>query len=112
MMVQYFALLRDVTGKKEEDWRQPEATLGDLLHVWWRSYGPAFDRWVLRDGDLWTCVIILVNGQDVRHLQRLATPLGPDDHGGDLPARRRRLRAGRCSSRLPARPASCSRAYC
>jgi molybdopterin synthase sulfur carrier subunit len=34
---------------------------------------------VLKDGDLWNLVIILVNGRDVRHLQRLATPLAPTD---------------------------------
>jgi molybdopterin synthase sulfur carrier subunit len=79
MMVQYFALLRDVTGKKEEDWRQPEATLGDLLHALVAKYGRAFERWVLKDGDLWNLVIILVNGRDVRHLRRLATPLAPTD---------------------------------
>jgi molybdopterin synthase sulfur carrier subunit len=79
MMVRYFALLRDVTGKKEEDWRQPEATLGDLLRALVARYGRAFERWVLKDGDLWNLVIILVNGRDVRHLQRLATPLAPTD---------------------------------
>jgi molybdopterin synthase sulfur carrier subunit len=79
MMVQYFALLRDVTGKKGEEWPRPEATLGDLLRSLVARYGRAFERWVMKDGDLWGLVIILVNGRDVRHLQRLATPLAPDD---------------------------------
>ncbi len=79
MKVEYFALLRDVTGKKVEVWPQPEATLGDLLRALVARYGRPFERWVMKDGDLWSLVIILVNGRDVRHLQRLETPLAPGD---------------------------------
>jgi sulfur-carrier protein len=79
MKVRYFALLRDVTGKREEDWQQPEATLGDLMRDLVAKYGRGFERWVLKDGDLWNLVIVLVNGHDVRHLQRLATPLAAND---------------------------------
>jgi molybdopterin synthase sulfur carrier subunit len=79
MKVQYFAVLRDVTGKKEEDWQQREATVGDLLRDLVARYGHAFERWVVKDGDLWDLVIVLVNGHDVRHLQRFNTPLAPAD---------------------------------
>ena len=79
MKILYFALLRDITHRKEEDWRQPEATVGDLLHDLVARYGHEFERWVLKDGDLWNLVIILVNGNDVRQLQRLGTPLAPND---------------------------------
>ncbi len=79
MKILYFGLLRDITHKKEEDWQQPEATLGELLRALAVQYGREFDRWVLKDGDLWDLVILLVNGQDVRHLQRLDTALTPND---------------------------------
>jgi len=79
MKVLYFALLRDVTGKKEEEWREPEPTVGHLLHALVARYGHGFERWVLKDGELWNLVIILVNGRDVRQLQNLKTPLAPDD---------------------------------
>jgi len=79
MHVLYFALLRDITHKKEEEWHRPEATLGDLLRDIVAQYGPEFGRWVLKDGDLWDLVIILVNGNDVRQMQRLKTPLAPND---------------------------------
>ena len=79
MKIQYFALLRDITHKKEEDWRQPEATLGDLLRDLVAQYGHEFERWVLKDGDLWNLVIILVNGNDVRGMQSLKTPLASSD---------------------------------
>ena len=79
MKVMYFANLRDITGKKEEVWPQPEATVGDLIRDLVVRYGHAFERWVMKDGDLWALVIILVNGHDVRQLQRFATVLAPAD---------------------------------
>ena len=79
MKILYFALLRDITRKKEEDWQKPEATLGNLLQDLVARYGHDFERWILKDGDLWNLVIILVNGQDVRQLQKLQTPLAAND---------------------------------
>ena len=79
MKILYFALLRDVTHRKEEDWQKPEPTLGDLLRDLVAQYGHDFERWVLKDGDLWNLVIILVNGTDVRQMQKLETPLAPSD---------------------------------
>ena len=79
MHILYFALLRDITRKKEEDWNRPEATLGELLRGLVAQYGHEFEKWVIKDGDLWDLVIILVNGQDVRQMQRLNTPLAPND---------------------------------
>ena len=78
MKVIYFALLRDIVGKREEDWGRPAANVGDLLHDLVAAYGPEFGRWVLENGDL-KLAIVLVNGHDVRGLQRLATPLAPSD---------------------------------
>ena len=80
MTVQYFALLRDVTAKTSEDWREPAATVGELLQALVARYGPEFSRWVLDHGDLGKFAIVLVNGHDVRQLQRLATPLAPSDN--------------------------------
>jgi molybdopterin synthase sulfur carrier subunit len=78
MKVIYFALLRDIAGKREEDWSRPAATVGDLLHDLVAEYGPEFGRWLMENGDL-NLAIVLVNGHDVRGLQRLATPLAPSD---------------------------------
>jgi len=80
MVVSYFGMLRDIAGRKEEDWEQPAATVGELLHRVVAEYGPQFGRWVLDNGDLLNLAIVLVNGRDVRGLQRLATPLKPTDN--------------------------------
>lgn len=79
MKIRYYALLRDITGCKEEDWTQPAETVGDLIHNLVARYGQEFERWVMKDGDIWDLVMILVNGRDVRQSQRFDTPLTPTD---------------------------------
>ena len=66
--------------------------MGDLLRDLAARYGHEFARWVLDDGELAKLAIVLVNGHDVRQLERLATPLRAERRGRDLSARRRRLR--------------------
>ncbi|HTO46084.1 MAG TPA: ubiquitin-like small modifier protein 1 [Burkholderiales bacterium] len=78
MRIAYFATLRDVAGKREEGWDRPAATVGDLLRDLVAKYGPEFARWVFEQGEL-RLAIVLVNGRDVRGLQRLDTPLAPAD---------------------------------
>ncbi len=78
MKIRYFATLRNVTHKTEEDWAPREATVGDLLRDLVGRYGTEFERWVLENGKL-TFAMVFVNGQDVREQQGLDTPLAPDD---------------------------------
>ncbi|CAO3453199.1 MoaD/ThiS family protein [Azospirillum largimobile] len=78
MKVSYFALLREATKKRSEIWERPAPTVRDLLRDLVAEYGPNFSRWILKDGELAGFAIILVNGQDVRGLQGLDTPLTPD----------------------------------
>ncbi len=79
MQIEYFAMLRQATGKNREQWNKPAGTLGELLRDLSERYGPGFSRWLLDGDQLSDIAIIMVNGRDVRHLQGLATPLQPDD---------------------------------
>jgi len=78
MMLSYFASLRDVTRKANEEWTRPAATLGDLLRDLIAAYGPPFGRWVLLDGASVGPAVVLIDSQDSRGLQGLATPLKPN----------------------------------
>lgn len=79
MRLQYFAMLREATGKAEEEWARPAATLDELIRDLVARYGVDFGRWVYADSKLSELAIILVNGRDVRHLSRGETRLEPED---------------------------------
>ena len=79
MKLLYFAMLRDIAGKKEEQWLQPAATLGELIASLGKRYGPDFEKWLSHGGCMSGMAMILVNGRDARQLQHFDTPLHPDD---------------------------------
>ena len=86
MQLQYFATLRDITGRSEQPWSSNVETAGELLLQLCSRYGPKFKRWVLEeDGSLSQMCIILVNGHDIRGLDGLATRLHPEDSIGFFP---------------------------
>ncbi len=79
MKILYFAMLREVTGKCEETWLRPAGTVGELIHDLTGKYGKGIERWLMMDGRMSDLAIIMVNGQDVRHLQGFDTPLQASD---------------------------------
>ena len=79
MNVQYFAMLRDVTHKSGETFSDPAANVGDVVRALTARYGANFGKYVLEDGNVHSLAIILVNGKDVRDLQRGQTPVHPGD---------------------------------
>ena len=78
MTVKYFADIRLLTGREEEDWSSPASTLGELLAALCATHGAALSRRLFLAGDVHPQMTILVNGRNVVHLQKLATPLTPD----------------------------------
>ncbi|HYH21859.1 MAG TPA: MoaD/ThiS family protein [Azospirillum sp.] len=78
MQISYFALLRNATKKSREEWTRPAPAVRDLMRDLVAEYGPDFARWVMKDGELASFAIILVDGRDVRGLQGLDTPLTPE----------------------------------
>ena len=85
MKIEYFANLRDITGCHSENWAQPAATVKDLLRALSDHYGPCFRQWFYHGETPAPYCIILVNGQDSRHVGGLDTPLKPDDTIGLFP---------------------------
>ncbi len=79
MKLLYFAMLREVTCKSEETWTRPAATVGELVHDLVGKYGKGIEHWLMVDGKMSDIAIIMVNGQDVRHLKGFDTPLCPTD---------------------------------
>lgn len=79
MLIKYFATLRGITRKNEEHWPDPPADVRALLQALVARYGADFARWVIPDGQDLGLSVVLVNGKDVRSLQRLDTPLHDSD---------------------------------
>jgi MoaD family protein len=75
MKLEYFATLREVTKKREEDWTLPAPTLRVLLEAVIARYGNRFACWITKDGELGGLAVILVDGRDCRSLQGMDTPL-------------------------------------
>lgn len=79
MHVKYFADVRRLSGCFEEDWTQPAATLGELVKGLAGRHGPAFEERVQPAGRLSGTIIVLINGQNIVHLEGLASRLDPGD---------------------------------
>jgi MoaD family protein len=80
VVIRYFADIRTLTGRGEQQWARAAPTLGALLKDLVSQYGAAFEKKIFHDGRLSGAMIVLVNGQDVALLKGLDTPLEPEDN--------------------------------
>lgn len=85
VLIRFFASIRNIAGVKEIEWEEPTPTLGGLLCLLADKYGPEFRRWVLDGEELGEAVMIVVNGDDVRHHAGLTTRLVSTDVVSILP---------------------------
>ena len=79
MLIKFFADVRKFTGRLEQEWTRPAPTLRELVLGLAEQHGAAFSARVMPSGKLSATIIVLVNGQSVVHLDRLDTPLEPED---------------------------------
>lgn len=79
MTIKYFADIREVTGREDQEWTAPAPTLRVLLAALCDAYGAALSRRVFMAGELHGMITVLVNGRNVVHLAGLDTPLREDD---------------------------------
>lgn len=77
MIVRYFALLRNITGKQEE---QIEAkNVKELLDKLILKYGKSFEKEYFDQEKLKKGVNILKNGRNILHINQLDTELDSSD---------------------------------
>jgi len=74
----YFALIREMTGKKEETLGL-FSTAGDLMNSLCDTYGAKFRDFCMDGKSISRNVNILVNGKHIQHLAGDETPLKDDD---------------------------------
>jgi MoaD family protein len=79
VIIRYFADIRGLTGRTEQQWTKEAPTLRALLAELVREYGAPFEKRVFEGGQLSNSIIILINGQNIEHLSGLETSLGPED---------------------------------
>ena len=76
--VGYFAFIRELTGKKEEN-LVLDLTVGDLMNSLCNAYGAKFRDFCMDDERISRNVNILVNGKHIQHLEGDETPLEEND---------------------------------
>jgi molybdopterin synthase sulfur carrier subunit len=79
LQVKYFADIRLLAKCSEQQIASAPTTLQSLLTELAAQHGPAFQKRIFDDGKLSKTVVIVVNGQNVRQMAGLETPLGPGD---------------------------------
>jgi molybdopterin synthase sulfur carrier subunit len=78
MVIKFFAYMRDYTHTKEMIAEECD-TLRDLLQMLSRLYGKKFEDKVLKNGELSSEVIILINGRHIQHYDGINTKLSKND---------------------------------
>jgi len=81
MQVKFYASLRQAAGTKMIDIEvQPGFTIQDVLVEVIRRY-PLLEKFIWKDqGELTEIVHVFINGENIRHLSGLNTPLKAEDH--------------------------------
>jgi sulfur-carrier protein len=80
MEIKYYATLRDITKKREENLPAPKSTLEELIQFLCEKYGKSFAKWVSsEEGGFGSLSIFLINGLDYRSLNGLQTELKDTD---------------------------------
>jgi len=77
--------LRNVTGGEAEATVEDAGTVGEVLDGLYERYGGLRDR-IAEDGDLRRFVNVYVQGEDIRFLDGLQTPVEDGDEVTILPA--------------------------
>ena len=78
MMVQLYATLRPLAGRRKVRLDVDETTVGEVLDELVSRYPNLHDALFDERGDVRKYVAIMVEGRDIRHLAGLETPVAED----------------------------------
>lgn len=83
--VRFSSALHSVT---KTQWKEVKGgrSLKELFDDLTKEFGPEFDQRLFENGRLRRFVNVFVNGEDIRHLKGLDTPVGEKDEVSILPA--------------------------
>jgi molybdopterin synthase sulfur carrier subunit len=79
MLVKYFADIRKLSGREQQQFNGAAPTVRELLEALSDQHGAAFRQRVFEGGGMSNTLIVFVNGSNVEHLAGIETTLGPDD---------------------------------
>jgi molybdopterin synthase sulfur carrier subunit len=79
MLVKYFADIRKLSGREQQEFGGAAPTVRRLLEALSDQHGAAFRQRVFEGERMSSTLIVFVNGSNVEHLAGIETPLGPDD---------------------------------
>lgn len=78
--------MSNVTKARETTLELGETTVKNVLDRLIEQFGPDFERRILDKGEVRRFVNLYVNGEDIRHLSGLDTPVKDTDEISILPA--------------------------
>jgi sulfur-carrier protein len=81
MQVKFYASLRQAAGTKMVEIEiQPGFTIRDVLVEVTHSY-PVLDKYIWKEPEMLSDIVhVFINGENIRHLAGLNTPLKAEDH--------------------------------
>ncbi|HLB70283.1 MAG TPA: ubiquitin-like small modifier protein 1 [Candidatus Methanoperedens sp.] len=84
--IRFSSALSNVTHARETTLEMGECTVKTVLDKLIEQFGPDFERRILDKGEVRRFVNLYVNGEDIRHLKGLDSPVKDADEISILPA--------------------------
>lgn len=84
--VRFSSALNSVTGTRETRLDLGKTNVKAAFEALISKFGPEFEKRIFENGEVRRFVNVYVNGDDIRHLSGLDTPLTDEDEVSILPA--------------------------
>jgi molybdopterin synthase sulfur carrier subunit len=84
--VRFSSALNNVTGTRETTFNLGDTSVKNVFYELISKFGPEFEKRIFENGEIRRFVNVYVNGEDIRHLSGLDTPVTDADEISLLPA--------------------------